>query len=185
MTLAGELQRIAALAASHAGAGERLTGVVAAEPALGRRVYLCSYGGADPETHAWLALDAAGEPVADRRLLREAVSIAALCEVAAETAGGGDLAALRAQLLDLRLRERPPGIEEAEGAALELERTIAGEPRVATPAYLDAVGVATRRLEAALGDDGGSPFAAAMTSAITAVEALAQEVERGYKQVLG
>jgi hypothetical protein len=179
--LADELERAAVFAAAHAEPGETVDGVVAAEPALGRRVYLCAFGRADPDGRAWLALDEAGAPVVDRRLVRETVSIAALCELAAETAGGGDLDALRARLLDLRLRERPPGIEEVEEAALELERTIGGEPRVATPAYLDAVGVATRRLESALGEDGGSPFAAAMQTGMGSVEALTLEVERRYK----
>jgi hypothetical protein len=182
--LADELGRVASLAATHAVPGEQVAGVVAAEPALGRRVYLCAFGGAGPDVRSWLAVDAAGEPVLDRRLVREIVSIAALCELAAEAAGGGDLEALRAQLLELRLRERPEGIEEAEEAALELERTIGAEPRVATPGYLDAVGVATRRLESALGENGGSPFAAAMQAGMASVDALAREVERGYKREL-
>jgi hypothetical protein len=183
--LAEELARVAALAVGHAAPEEQVAGVVAAEPVLGRRVYLCAFAGAEPDARSWLAVDESGEPVVDRRLVREVVSIAALCELAAEAAGGGDLEALRAQLLELRLRERPEGIEEAEEAALELERTIGAEPRVATPAYLDAVGVATRRLESALGENGGSPFAAAMQAGMASVDALAQEVERGYKRELG
>ena len=74
------------------------------------------------------------------RSCARAVSIAALCELAEEAAGGGKLEELRAQLLSLRLTEHPEGIEEAEEAALELERTIGAPPRLATPAYLDAVG---------------------------------------------
>ena len=182
MPLADELERIAALAAAHAAPGERVAGVVAAEPALGRRVYVCAFAGAGPDARAWLAFDADGEPVADRPLVREAVSIAALCELAAETAGGGDLEGLRAQLLELRLRERPEGIEEAEDAALALERAIGGTPRIATPAYLDALGAATRRLEVALGEVGGSPFAAAMQAGMGSVDALALEVDRDYKR---
>lgn len=184
MALAEELGRAAALAAAHLQPGETVAGVVAAEPALGRRIYLCAFAGPDGDARTWLALDEAGEPVVDRRVVRETVSIAALCELAAETAGGGDLEALRGRLLELRLRERPPGIEEAEEAALELERTIGGEPRVATPAYLDAVGLATRRLESVLGEDGGSPFAAAMHAGMGSVEALTEEVERGYRRDL-
>nr|MBA2475574.1 hypothetical protein [Actinomycetota bacterium] len=45
-------------------------------------------------------------------------------------------------------------------------------------------GMATRRLERALGEDGASPFAAAMQSATGVVEALAHEVEERYKQPL-
>src|SRR3712207_7331385 len=44
--------------------------------------------------------------------------------LAVESAGGGDLTELRTQLVSLRLREAPPGIAEAEEAALTLERTI-------------------------------------------------------------
>jgi hypothetical protein len=182
MALAEELAEAAARAATHAAPGEDLAGVLAAEPSAGRRVYLCAFaGGHENGGRTWLGLDAAGSPVGDRRLIREAVSIAALCELAAETAGGGDLPALRAHLLELRMREHPPGIEDAEEAALELERTVGGEPRLATPGYLDEVGAATRRLEETLGEDGGSPFAAAMRSGMPAVDDLAQEVERGYK----
>ena len=182
MALGEELQRIAERAAGYAAPGEALAGVVAAEPGAGRRVYLCAF--ASGESRAWLALDDSGEAVADRRLVRDAVSIAALCEVAAETAGGGDLAELRSQLVALRVRESPPGIEEAEDAALALERTVGAEPRLATPRYLDEVGAATRRLEHALGDGAASPFAAAMREAMGAVESLAEEVERGYKAEL-
>ena len=182
MALADELTRIAELAAGFAASGEALEGVLAAEPAPASRVYLCAF--ADGEHRTWIALDEAGEPVDDRRAVRDAVSIAALCELAAETAAGGQLETLRAELLSLRLRESPPGIEEAEDAALELERTIGTPPRLATPGYLDAVGVATRRLETALGEDSASPFAAAMRAGMAAVDSLAAEVETAYKREL-
>ena len=81
----------------------------------------------------------------------------------------------------MRLREAPPGIEEAEEAALELERVVGAAPRLASPAYLDAVGAATLRLEQALGEDGPSPFAESMRQAVGVVDELAAEVERGYK----
>ena len=55
------------------------------------------------------------------------------------------------------------------------------EPRVASEAYLDAVGSASRRLEQALGDGGTSPFAAAMQAALGSVEGLSDDVERNYK----
>ena len=92
-----------------------------------------------------------------------AVSIAALCELAEESAGGGKLEELRRELVALRVTERPEGIEEAETAALALEQTILPPPRLATAEYLDAVGAAVRRLELALGDSMASPFAEAMT----------------------
>jgi hypothetical protein len=178
MVVSEDVDRIAAEATRFAAADERLAGVLVAE-ALGRRVYLCVYESADGR--AWLALDDAGEPQVDRRLVREAAQLAALCEVAEESAGGGRLDELRAQLAEVRETEAPDGIEEAEEAAAVLAATLEPEPRVARMEYLDALGAASRRLEHALGEDGGSPFAAAVQSALPAVEELASEVERAYK----
>jgi hypothetical protein len=178
VTLQDELARIAAVAAEFAEAGEELRGVLVAEPS-GRRVYLCAFE--SPATRSWLALDEGAEPLRDRRLVREAVSLAALCEVAEESAGGGDLPQLRARLAELRETEAPAGIEEAETAAASLAGALLPEPRVASNAYLDAIGAASRRLEQALGESGGSPFAAAMQAALGAVEGLADDVERNHK----
>jgi hypothetical protein len=180
VALSEDLERIAVAAGSFAAPGERVTGILAAEPLGAGRVYLCAYESEEGE-HTWLALDDLGAPVESRRLVHDAASLAALCEVAEDTAGGGDLAELRASLADLREREAPEGIEEAEQAALELEQTLQPEPRLATTAYLDALGVASRRLEHSLGEDSGSPFAAALQQAMSAVEELAAEVERRYK----
>ena len=120
----------------------------------------------------------------DRNRIRETVSIAALCEIADESAAGGDLEGLRSQLLSVRVTENPPGIGEAEEAAHALEATLAPPPRLATPAYLDAVGEATMRLERALGESSSSPFAEAMRLARVAVEELTEEVERNYRAEL-
>jgi hypothetical protein len=177
--LSEDLVRIASAASKHAEADEELTAVIPAEPAAGVRVYLCAYGRG--ETSSWLALDDAGEPVRDRTLVRDSVSIAAMCEIAEETAGGGDLEALRAELRSLALTENPKGIEEAEEAALELERVLGPPPRLATPALLDEIGLATRRLEQALGDVALSPFAEAMKQAVGSVEELKLEIEAAYK----
>ncbi len=182
MGLSDDLERVAALASPFAEQGERLAGILAAEAAPGRRAYLCAYERGD--ARSWLALDDDGRPITLRAAVREAVSIAALCEVAVETAGGGDLEELRAKLVALRLREDPPGIDEAEEAALELERALGAPPRLASPRYLDDLGTATLRLERALGDETGSPFAAAMKDAVGVVESLAGEVESGYKREL-
>jgi hypothetical protein len=179
VALSDDLERIAASAATFAAPDERVTGVVAAEPLGSACLYLCAYESAGG--HAWLALDDDGRPVGSRRLVRDAVSLAALCELAEETAGGGDLGDLRARLAELRETEAPEGIEAAEEAAATLANTIEPEPRVATTAYLDALGVAARRLEQALGDEGGSPFAVALQQAMPAVDELAAEVERRYK----
>ena len=179
MALAEELDRVAAAAAAHASEGEAVAAILAAEPTGGGRVYLCAYEGG--EGRGWLALDDAERPIDDRGLVRDAASIAALCEVAVEVAGGGDLEELRSRLVALRLSEAPPGIEEAEDAALGLERVIGAAPRLASPDYLDAVGAATLRLEQALGQDGPSPFAEAMRQAVGVVNEVTAEVEQGYK----
>jgi hypothetical protein len=179
MALSDDLERIGAAAAGYAQPGEHVDGIIPAEPQAGERVYLCAFESADG--HAWLALDDEGQPLADRRLVHDAASLSALCEIAEESAGGGDLADLRARLAELRDTEAPEGIEEAEEAAAALAATIQSEPRVATNAYLDALGAAARRLERSLGDDAASPFAAAMQAALPAVEELAAGVERTYK----
>jgi hypothetical protein len=182
VALTDDLRRTAEAAVRFADTGEELTGIVPAEPAAGLRVYLCAYS-LDARRH-WLVLDDDGRPVESRALVRDAVSIAALCELAEETAGGGQLDDLAAQLVSLRITEAPVGIEEAQEAVRALERTIGSGPHVATPHRLDEVGRATRRLEHALGEDGGSPFAEAMKAAITSVEAMTADVERNYKREL-
>ena len=179
MGLREELEQVAEPAQRFAAPGEMLAGILAAEPEPGERVYLCAFVD-EAGTRSWVALDAEGKAIASRAAVRDAVSIAALCELAEETAAGGDLEELRAELVRLRLTENPPGIEEAEAAALALERELGTPPRLATPSYLDALGLATRRLEQALGN-GGSPFAVAMAHGIVTVEELANEVEGRYK----
>ena len=183
MTLSEDFDRIGAVAEAFAAAGERVSGLLAAEPLDAGRVYLCAYESGDG--HAWLAFDDAGEPLADRHAVRDAASLAGLCEVAEESAGGGDLPELRARLAELRETEAPEGIEEAEEAAAVLAGTIATGPRVASSDYLDAIGTASRRLEQTLGEDARSPFTAAMQSALPAVEELIDDVERNYKGPLG
>jgi hypothetical protein len=80
-----DLRRIAGAAAVHAADGEDVAGIVPAEPGSGIRLYVCAYG--NEEATTWLVLDATGVPVQDRTLVHDAVSIAALCEVAEEAAG--------------------------------------------------------------------------------------------------
>ena len=180
MVLSEDLARIAAAARPFAEADEELAAVIPAEPAGGVRVYLCAFG-SEGEQKRWLAFDEDGYPLRERRLVREAVSIAAMCELAEEVAGGGNLEELRRQLVALRMTEDPPGIDEAEQAALALEQLLGRTPRVASPAYLDEVGGATRRLEQALGDAAASPFAAAMRGAVDTIDGLTRDVEGNYK----
>jgi hypothetical protein len=182
MSLEDELAAAGEAAHAHAEDGEELVGVIPTEPGSDLRVYLCAYlRGAD---RRWLALDRGGRPIGDRVLVRDAVSIAAMCELAEESAGGGDVGELRARLVELRLAENPEGIEEAEIAAAELQETLAAAPRLASLAYLDAIGAAAARLERALGEAGASPFAEAMKTGVAAAEELATEIERGYKRPL-
>lgn len=180
MELSEQLARIAEAARGFAGTGEELAAVIPAEPGSGVRVYLCAYGD-EGENKSWLALDDDGRPIASRSLLRDAVSIAALCEVAEEVAGGGRLDDLRSQLVALRMTENPPGIEEAEEATLALERAVGAIPRLASPAYLDEIGAASQRLEQALGEIGRSPFAEALKHAVDTVDELSRDVERDYR----
>jgi hypothetical protein len=179
VSLEDELTAVGAAARERAGDGEELLAVIPTEPGRGSRVYLCAYG-TDGE-RSWLALDMAGEPIADRVLVRDAVAIATMVELAEESAGGGDVGELRARLVELRLTDNPEGIEEAEVAAAALQDAIRSAPRVASVPYLDELGAAATALEHALGEVGGSPFAEAMKAGIGAAEDLANEVERRYK----
>jgi hypothetical protein len=177
MGLAEELERVAELGAGH---GD-VTGVLAAEPAGSARVYLIALG--DESSRRWLLLDGEGRPVVRRAAVRDAASIVAMCELAGDVAGGGNLQGLREHLE--RLRESEPGADLAavEQAAVALERTIGDPPRVANPAYLDAVGDATLMLERALGDL-SSPFAASLRAGSGAIEEFVREVERRYALTL-
>ena len=138
MVLDQELRRIADAAVTHCAEGEELTGIVPAEPGSGVRVYVCAYQGGNERS--WLVLDSEGHAIEDRSLVRDAVSIAALYELAEDAVGTPD-----------------------------------GEPRVATPAELDALG-------AAAGDR--TAFIEAMKQATGTVDELLREVERGYKRQL-
>ena len=184
VSLDDDLEGAATAALAHAGRGDSVSGVLATEPTPGRRIYVCSVDGADG-TRGWLAVDGDGAVVASRADVRAAVSIAALCEVAVDSAGGGDLDGLIASLADLREREAPEGIEDAEAAARALRVVVGEPPQLASPERLDAIGAATRRLEGELDPGGPSPFSAALKSAQGAVSELQREVEAGYLVELG
>jgi len=135
MALDQELRRIAEVAVTYCRDGEELAGIIPAEPTVGVRLYVCAYR--DGEETSWLVLTADGSPVEDRSLVRDAVSIAALYELA----------------------------EEAVGQA-------GGEPRVATPAELDALGSSAAEVVEAVKQ--GTPT----------IDELLRDVERGYKTEL-
>lgn len=179
MSLADEIERVAGLAAVHAASGDAVSGVIATE-ASAERVYLCAFDD-DDARRSWLAVRADGTPVASRVELREAVSIAALCEVATDAAGGGELDALIVRLEELRMAEAPPGLDAAVEAARELRNILAVPPQLATPSRLDEIGTATRRLERELDPTAASPFTAAMKASQDAVGELQREIEAGYR----
>jgi hypothetical protein len=85
VSLSEDVGRIAEAAARYAAAGEELAAVLPVEPASGERVYLCAFALADG-TQSWLALDDRGSPLTNRTLIRDAASIAALVEIAEESA---------------------------------------------------------------------------------------------------
>jgi hypothetical protein len=84
MALENDVRKAAEQAAPFAAPGEHVSAVLAAEASPGARVYLCSF---ESDTgRSWLALDAGGEPLTNRVVVREAVSLLALCEIAEEAA---------------------------------------------------------------------------------------------------
>jgi hypothetical protein len=180
VSLVAELERVADLAAAHAAPGDAVSGVIPTEATPGRRVYLCAFDDADGR-RSWLAVREDGAPVQSRAELREAVSIAAMCEVATDAAGGGDLDVLISRLRELRTTEAPSGIESAEEAAQKLRVVLGEPPQLASPSRLDEIGSATRRLERELDPMAASPFTAALKSSQEAVAELQREVEAGYR----
>ena len=125
MGLEKDLRRIAEAAVRHAADGEDVAGIVPAEPAGGLRLYVCAYGSEDATS--WLVFDATGVPVSDRALVRDAVSIAALCEVAEDAAGVEPDSARVASpaLLDDLGAEAGPNVAEAvKGVAGTVEELV-------------------------------------------------------------
>jgi hypothetical protein len=178
VSLEDDLERIAGRARGFASAGEALAVVIPTEPASGARVYLCAFAAEDERS--WLALDDAGEPVRDRTLVHDAVTVAALCELAEESAAGGDPDGLEERLVELGQTE-DVDVTDAREALADLRSVLLDPPRVASPVYLDRIGLATRRFEQELGEVGASPFAEAMRKGSAAVEGLAAEVEGTYR----
>ena len=178
-----DLERIATIAAAHAPERGALSAVLGTEPTPGLRAYLCAFEDEDG-SRSWIALDDEGVPITVRRDLRDVVAIAALCEIAEESAAGGDLDELLSQLVALRLTESPEGIDEAEDALRALQRTVGTPPQLASPARLDEIGAATRRLEQALDPAAASPFTAALKSAQGTIDELLKEIEQGYRAPL-
>jgi hypothetical protein len=108
MALDQELRRIAERAVIYCAEGEELAGIIPVEPLVGLRLYVCAYR--DGDRASWLVLDSGGAPVADRALVKDAVSIAALYELAEEAARSGG---------EEDTRVATPALLDAVGAAAE------------------------------------------------------------------
>jgi hypothetical protein len=180
VTLLADLERIAMIAAAYAPEGGAVSAILASESDPGLRRYLCAFEVPDG-ARSWLVVDDDGAAVTARADVKDAVSIAALCEIAEESAAGGDLDELLSQLVALRLTESPEGINEAEEAVRALQRTVGTPPHLASPARLDEIGAATRRLEQALDPSAPSPFTAALKSVQGTIDELLKEVELTYR----
>jgi hypothetical protein len=153
MTLEARLERAAAAAGARAG-GDRVAAVMPARPGADGVVYLVAYQ-RDGDL-SYLALDERLEPITDRRLVRDAVTMLALAEHAEEASG-----ATSAELLEQRFGEalaalRSAGLAAESAAtsavltALRALAEAAAGPRVATPAYLDGLAAAAADVAVAL-----------------------------------
>jgi hypothetical protein len=158
MSLEQELEATIAAAGRHALGDEQPVAVIATEPGAGTRVYVVAFAaGGDL---AYIALDEAGAPVSDRRLVRDAVSLAALAERAEEVSGATAADELMARFTDAAERLRRFRSEEtavAAAAAADAVVAAAGRladaatgPRPATAQYLDRMAALAAELAAAL-----------------------------------
>ena len=153
MTLEEELETAVAAAGRHARPGEQAVAVMAAEPA-GARLYVVAL--AAGEELGYVAIDRAGAAVADRRLVKDAVSLAALAERAEEVSGATAADELVAQFRETAGTLRGAGEGEAAAAAEAVadagERlgAAAAGPRAATPVYLDRLAALAADVAAAI-----------------------------------
>jgi hypothetical protein len=85
VALMDDVSRIGSAAAAYAGPGEEVAAVLPIEPMAGERIYLCAFVDAEGP-QSWLALDDDGSAVTSRKRVRDAASIAALVEVAEDSA---------------------------------------------------------------------------------------------------
>jgi hypothetical protein len=153
MTLEEQLETAVAAAGRHARPGEEAVAVMAAEPA-GVRVFVVAL--AAGEELGYVAVDVAGAAVADRRLVKDAVSLAALAERAEEVSGATAADELvtqfRAASGALRGAGDGQAAEAAEAVAAAGARlgAAAAGPRTATPVYLDRIAALAAELAAAI-----------------------------------
>lgn len=153
MTLEQELETTLTAAGRHARPDEQAVAVMATEPA-GTRVYVVAFAAGDDL--GYVALDGAGAPVSDRRLVKDAVALAALAERAEEVSGAtaadelvvrfGEAAAVLRRVGD---KDAAAAAEAVIAAAGRLGDAAAG-PRPATPQFLDRMAALAAELAAAL-----------------------------------
>jgi hypothetical protein len=154
MTLEQELETTLAAAGRLAQPGEQAVAVMATEPAAGERVYVVAF--AAGEDLGYVALDAAGAPVSDRRLVKDAVSLAALAERAEEVSGATAAEELMGRFDEAsavlgRMGDRAAAA--AAAAVVTAARSLAegaSGPRAATPQFLDRMAALAAELAAAL-----------------------------------
>ena len=159
-----------------------MSAVLAAEPTPGLRAYLCAFETGDG-ARSWLVVDDDGASVVERRDVRDVVAIAALCEIAEESAAGGDLDELLVAARRVAPDREPRGDRRGRGRGAEpCSGRSASPPHLATPARLDDIGAATRRLEQALDPAAPSPFTAALKGAQGTIDELLREVEAGLSR---
>jgi hypothetical protein len=139
-------------AGAHAEPGEQVLAVLPAEPGRGRTVFLAAYG-PPGGTPTYLALDGDHRPVADRQLVKDAVTMLALAELAEEASGAVAADDLRGRFQEAgRVLAGRPQAEAADAVVAALDRvseTAAG-PRIATPLLLDRLAAAAGDLAAAV-----------------------------------
>ncbi len=161
MTLEQELEQTLAAAGRHARPGEQAVAVMATEPGGAGRVYVVAF--ANGHDLAYVALDEGGAPVTDRRVVKDAVTLAALAERAEEVSGATAADELAERFGEAAAVLRGAGVQEAAAAA-EAVTAAAGRlgdaaagPRPATPQYLDRMAALAGQLAGAL--DAFVPFA--------------------------
>ncbi len=190
MTLEQELEATLAAAGRHARRDEQPVAVIATEPASDTRVYVVAF--AAEGDLAYIALDGAGAPVSNRRLVRDAVSLAALAERAEEVSGATAAAELLERFGAAAAALRSAGLADAAAAADAVSAATqrladaATGPRPATPRFLDRIAALAAELAAALdafvphaerlgqmgtGAEVGEPAQSAWTALATAARA--------------
>ena len=133
--------------------------MLVAEPPALQRVYLCALRATGDEDAplGWVALDEHGAAIDDAHLVREAATVAALCETAEEAALAPQASALAAAATEA-LELVPAGgdalrstLERVRTAAAGLDETASGL-RVARTAYVDRLGQQATELGSALAE---------------------------------